>query len=217
MNGYWNHYCAFNANGTPRGPKHSTGKFKKAWQRFSLIVHGGKRYKINRKLQKLGMPRILRANSNHDRVYQRQGIRRVLPHPKVALMWTPQTVGSPDVPGNQPGAYWPGKAYVDWVGADIYSKYSSMMPELSAFYSHWQNMPFVIGEYSPWDNDLTGSFTRHLFDWAKNHGRTRMLIYYRSVYAGSPFDITHFPAARLVLRHVLNQARYDPYAPGTKR
>ncbi len=216
MNGYWNAYSAFNSDGTQRGPKHTTGKFIKAWRRFSIIVHGGKRWKINRQLKNLGMPRILHASSNHDPKYARRGVPRILPKPKVALMWVPQTVSSPNVAGNSPKAYWPGKDYVDWVGADIYSKYSSMMPHLTSFYHQWDKWPFVIGEYSPWDNDYTGSFTRKLFNWAEDHGRTRMLIYYRSVYADSPFDITHFPVARKILTHTLNHSLYDPYAPGTR-
>ena len=48
---------------------------------------------------------------------------------------------------------------------------------------------FVIGEYSPWDNDYTGHFTRKLFNWAEDHGRVRAMIYYRSVSPDNAFDI----------------------------
>jgi hypothetical protein len=45
----------------------------------------------------------------------------------------------------------------------------------------------------------------------------RALVYYRSVTANNPFDINHWPVARTVLRHKLNNRRFDPYAPGTRR
>jgi hypothetical protein len=101
--------------------------------------------------------------------------------------------------------------------ADIYSKYAGFaFPHLTSFYRHWKGRPFFIGEYSPWDADPGGLFVQRLFHWAKRHGRTRMLIYYRSVVAGSAFDIGHFPEARSELRRMLSRSRYAEYAPGTR-
>jgi hypothetical protein len=218
MNGYWNPYCAFNANGTKKGRSHSLNSFRRAWQRIVLIVRGGKRKKINRKLRQRHMPRILRASSNHAPIYRREHVDRRLNRPKVAFMWSPQTIGSPYVAGNRPGHYWPGRRFVDWVGADIYSAYAtpgvwSAFKRFSRQGRHW---PFVVGEYSPWDNDYRGRFTRRLFRFALRHGRTRMLIYYRSVNAGTPFDIDNFPRAKRVLRNMLNRRRFDPYPGGAR-
>jgi hypothetical protein len=39
-----------------------------------------------------------------------------------------------------------------------------------------------------------------------------MLIYYRSVHAGTPYEINHWPRARKILRHELNKKRFAPYA-----
>jgi hypothetical protein len=215
MNGYWNPYCAFNADGTRKDPSHSLRSFRRAWQRIVLIIRGGKRTVINRELRERHMPRILRASSNHDPIYQPAGVYRRLKRPKVAFMWSPQTIGSPYVAGNQPGYYWPGKRFVDWVGADIYSAYASpgVWSAFKRFYRKWRHKPFVVGEYSPWDNDYRGRFTRKLFKFALRHRRTRMLIYYRSVNPDTPFDVDNFPRARRVLRHMLNKHRFAPYAP----
>jgi hypothetical protein len=215
MNGHWNPYCAFNANGTKKGRSHSLSSFRRAWQRIVLIIRGGKRKAINRKLRRRHMPRILRASSNHARIYEREHVDRRLDRPKVAFMWSPQTIGSPYVRGNQPGHYWPGKRFVDWVGADIYSAYASpgVWSAFKRFYRKWRRWPFVVGEYSPWDNDYRGRFTRRLFHFAKRHGRTRMLIYYRSVNPNTPYDIDRWPKAKRVLRHMLNKRRFAPYAP----
>jgi hypothetical protein len=144
-------------------------------------------------------------------------VPRRLPHPKVAFLWTPQTVGSPNVPGNRPGDYWPGRRYVDWVGADIYAKFESFgFSHLAPFYRRWDGMPFVIGEYSPWDNDYDGSFVRRLFKWSRHHGRTRMLLYYQGFAPNDPHEVHHYGGARSALRGILDKGRYDPYAPGTR-
>ncbi len=215
MNGSWNPYCAYNSDGTRKGKSHSTRNFRRAWRRMALIVRGGKVKKINHELRERHMPRIYRAHSNHSRVYGRHNIHHRLEHAKVAFMWSPQTLGSPAVKGNRPGAYWPGKRYVDWVGADIYSKFATpgIWGAFKHFYHRWSHQPFVVGEYSPWDNDYRGRFTRKLFRWAKKHHRVRMLIYYRSVTPGTLYDINHWPKARRVIRHQLNKRRFAAYAP----
>ena len=61
MNGHWNPYSAFNQDGTARRNGHSTRWYKRAWRRFALIIRGGPRAQINRRLLRMGLPRILRA------------------------------------------------------------------------------------------------------------------------------------------------------------
>ena len=223
MNGYWNPYSAFNADGSSRGQSHSTSAFRKAWRRIVLIVRGGNRKTINRKLRKQDMPRIYRADSNHDPVYRQHGAPAALPKPNVAFMWVPQTIGSPDIAGNAPGDYWPGGRFVDWIGADIYSKFATpgIWSALKHFYSHGRNphrhhWPFVVAEYSPWDNDNRGAFTRRLFRWALHHRRVRTLVYYRSTSPDNAFDINRWPRARAVIRGMLGRPRFMEYAPGTR-
>ena len=148
MNGSWNPYCAYNSNGSRRGRSHSTSSFRRAWRRIAIIIHGGKRRQVNHRLRRAGLVRIYRASSNHARVYRHRDVPHRLPHPKVAFMWNPQTIGSPAVHGNRPGAYWPGGKYVDWVGADIYSAYATpgIWSAYKRFYRSVRHRPFVVGE-----------------------------------------------------------------------
>ena len=210
MNGYWNPYSAFNKHGKARGADHSPKAFRRAWQRVALIVRGGKRSAINAALEKRGMPRILRASSNGDPIYAAQQVGRRLPRPKVAFMWTPLAIGSPDVRGNRPSAYWPGRAFVDWVGTDLYSKYDgdAMRAAVARLYDTYDGMPFAIGEYSPWNNDRKGRYTRHVFRWAEGHRRVGMLIYYRSVTTHTHFSLDNWPAAQRVIKHELKKPRF---------
>jgi len=217
MNLHYNPYSAFNADGSPRAG-HSTHAFKLAWKRMVLIVRGGRRNRINNKLKDLGMPRILRANRNDSPIYDRYDVGKVLHPPKVAFMWTPLTRGSPNVPGNGPNDYFPGRRYVDWVGTDVYAKFSNstMWHNLNRFFKHKRGYPFILAEYGAWDNDFSGEFTRRIHKWARKRTRVRALVYFRSVDPDNIFNIQHYPGARDALRNILNSRRYASHAPGTK-
>jgi hypothetical protein len=220
MNGHWNPYSAFNADGTARRGGHSTRWYKRAWRRFALIVRGGSRRRINERLVRMGLPRILRASSQNDPIYAGgpEGIPlpvpEELPQPRVAMLWVPQSFGSPNIPGNQPDDYWPGGRYVDWVGIDIYSKFASAFDRGKAFFRRYDRWPFVIGEYGPWDNDYSGSFTNALLRWAERHDRVKMVIYYRGVDPDNVYNLQHYPGAQRALRRHLDKPRWDEYAPG---
>jgi hypothetical protein len=216
MNGYWNPYCGFNSDGTARGRGHSTKSYRKAWRRFTIIVRGGTLTGINHRLRQLGMPRLLQAPSNGDPIYRRDGVGKRLAHPRVAMVWNPQTISNPAIAANAPNRYWPGRRYVDWVGADIYSKFATpgVRAALTSFYRAHPGLPFVIPEYSPWNGDPGGAFVRWLFRWSQTHSRVRMLIYYRSVHPGTIYDINNYPDARHALRQILNEPRWVQYPDG---
>jgi hypothetical protein len=222
MNAHWNPYSKYNADGTARGASHRTTWYRRAWRRFATIVRGGSRDAINRHLRRNKMPRILRAERRDDPIYERFEVPEELPQPRVAMMWVPQTIASPNVRGNQPRNYWPGRRYVDWVGADIYSKWATagVWAALDRFFRQrtWRRIPFVIAEYSPYDRDPGGAFVRRLFHWAEARPkRVKMLIYYRSVNATNPHNIQYHPAARRALRRILSKRRYVEFAPGIRQ
>ena len=73
-------------------------------------------------------------------------------------MWTPLTRGSPERAGQRPNDYFPGRKYVDWVGTDVYAKFSNstLWHNLNRFFNHKRGYPFILGEYGAWDNDFDG-------------------------------------------------------------
>jgi len=205
MNGHWNGYCAFNANGDPRGKADSTANFRAAWKRIVLIVRGGKRSKLDRALSKLGQPKV-------------QGKTKAkLPQPKVAFGWVPQSAGSPNVPGNQPADYFPGYEYVDWVGGDIYSKFPNF-GGLESLYDKYSKRPFMIGEWAPWGRDDPG-FVKKLFGWAKRHDRVEMLVYYQGFGQGAvnEFEVTDYPKALKALRKQLAKPIFPRFTPENEK
>jgi hypothetical protein len=199
MDGYWNPFSAFNQNGSPRDATHSTRAYKQAWRRVTLIFRGGSLAHIDAVLHQLGMPSLRTASD--------------LPPAKVAMLWVPQVApGAPDVPGNQPSDYWPGRAWVDWVGTDFYS-FAPNFSGLSAFYDAHPGMPFVFGEYAVGETSDDPGFIQRLFDWAASHPRVRMMIYNQGVNPVGPFRLSRFPQTGAALRRVLAGARFPGYAP----
>jgi hypothetical protein len=197
MDAYWNFYSAFNSDGSTRGAAHSTAAFRQAWRRVTLILRGGALAHIDQVLARLHMPPL---HTTHD-----------LPAGQVAMLWVPQVAGAPDVAGNRPRAYWPGRAWVDWVGTDFYSKFPNF-PGLNSFYAAFGGEPFLFGEYALWGADDPG-FVRRLFTWVGTHRRTRMLVYNEGTTTGGPFRLTRYPRAARALRQALASARYPSFSP----
>jgi hypothetical protein len=164
MNNWNNPYSAFGATGAARGGDHSSRAYRQAWRRIALVLHGGPAAQIDGELRALGLP-PLRAGGE------------MLPQPQVALLWVPFCAGLPDVRGNGPGDYWPGAAYVDWVGTDFFAN-SPNFRCLERLYRdrRWRRKPFAFGEWALWGRDDPG-FVRRLFAWIHSHRRVRMAVY----------------------------------------
>ncbi len=201
MNGYWNAYAAFSANGAFRGTQNSAHSYVQAWRRSVLILRGGPTRRIDAKLARLGLPRLL----------VRTGGERALPRPKVAFLWVPQDAGSPEIAANAPAAFWPGGAYVDWVGTDFYASYPNFAL-LDRFYNQFSGKPFVLSEWALYGADAPG-FVRSLFAWVRSHPRVRMLNYYQGFTDSGPANLAHYPASRVALRRALGSRRFLAYPP----
>jgi hypothetical protein len=193
MNQTNNGYCAYNRNGTSRGPSHSTKAFKAAWRRATLILRGGPVAEIDGRLAKLHLP-ALGTNAAE------------LPAPQVAMAWVPQTEGTPNTHANRARAYWPGAKYVDWVGTDFYSKFPNFK-DLKTFYDDFPHKPFVFGEWALWGSDSPG-FVRSFFNFVNAHERVRMLLYNQGNLVGGPFRLTRYPNSAAAIRAELKKKRF---------
>lgn len=199
MDGYWNAYSAYNADGSYRGPSHSTSAYRQAWRRVALIMRGGKLSAIDAELHRLGMPRL---HASHD-----------LPRAKVAMLWVPELQpGDPAVPGNQPSNYWPGGRWVDWVGTDFYSN-APNFSGLSTFYNRYSSKPFTFAEYALWESGDDVGFIDRLFGWVGSRSRVRMMLYNQGVSATGPFRLDRYPNASRELRRQLANPKFPAYAP----
>jgi hypothetical protein len=172
--------------------------FRQAWRRVAIVLRGGRVSAVNGQLRRLGLPRLR----------GRTGGRVARSH--VALQWVPMTAGSPNIAGNRPSAYWPGGAYVDWVGTDFYSRYPNFAG-LSRFYGLYRGKPFVFGEWAMWGRD-DPAFMRRFFRWVAAHPRVKMLAYNQGNTPRSQFRLYRYPRAARVMRRALKSTRYTARA-----
>jgi hypothetical protein len=188
MNGYWNPYCAYTKDGRLK-PGHETSWFHKAFARIYLIVHGGPAATIDPRLKALGLP----------------GIGQDLPSnplPNTRVVWNPQGYGAPDIPQNSAQAYYPGDAYVDVVGNDLYDiRGKAEWGANEALYNAHKSKPYSFPEWGLWGID-DPAFVKKMADFVKSHRRTELLAYYESA-AGSVFDLASKPRSQAAYRRLI--------------
>jgi hypothetical protein len=198
MDDYWSPSCAFNADGSSRGSAYSAAAFRRAWKRIVLILRGGVVTQINHQLRSLGMPPV---TSSHP----------TLPMAPVAFLWVPSTFGDPAIRANQPAAYFPGKAWVDWVGTDFYSKFPNWGP-LSHFYDSFRGLPFAFGEWAVWGTD-NPSFVGQMFSWVLSHPRVRLLMYNQGYQASGSLSLSLYPRSAAAIRRELEKPVFASFTP----
>lgn len=167
MNGHWSVWSAFNKNGTRRSADFSTRSYRRAFIRMALVSRGGKVATINAALKRNGMPALRTAETT-------------LPSSgRVATVFNPQARGKPDVRGNQPWDYYPGRAWVDYVANDLYAQSGRAAWDAhEALYRRYAKAhPFMVAEYAPWGYD-DAAFMRRMFAWVATHPRTVGLVYF---------------------------------------
>jgi hypothetical protein len=194
-------YSAYDCDGTRRSPDHSARRFVQAWRRAVTIVRGGDVAAIDARLRALGLPPV-------------RGATGALPAAQAAFVWSPMTGGSPMIGALRPAAFWPGGAYVDWVGTSFYSRFPNFH-FLEPYYRQFADRygkPFAFAEWAMWGADRPG-FVQDLFAWAGRHDRVRMMVYNQGQLTAGPFRLRHFPRAAAVLRSRLAAPRYGALAP----
>jgi hypothetical protein len=198
MNNAHNPYSADNLDGSPRGSASSHNAFIAAWRRSVMILRGGAVSAIDARLATLGLPPV-------------QGVAAsaVLPSSPIAVVWCPETAGTPNVASESAASYWPGSAYVDWVGTDFYSAFPNFAG-LDSFYREFAGKPFVFAEWAMWESDSAG-FVNEFFDWIGAHPRVKMILYNEGYGSTSQLLLAKYPAAITAIRTRLASPRFAAY------
>ena len=189
MNAWWESNCAYDRNGSPRGGAYTTAWNRKALARIALVLRGGTQADVNARLARLGLP----------------GIRQDLAvtTPKLRVVWNPQGFGAPDVPGNSPQAYYPGDAYVDVVGDDLYDirGHGATWAAAEAMYRAHPAKPFAFPEWGLWGLD-DPRFVRDMANWVRTHRRTEFIAYFAGR-PGSVWDLAAKPGSLAAYRALI--------------
>lgn len=196
MNGHWSHWSAFNENGSRRNADHSTRSYRRAFIRIALIGRGGSVARINTILRANGMPPLRTSATD-------------LPSSgRIATVFNPQGEGKPNVRGNQPQDYYPGRAFVDYVANDVYVQSGRVhWTANEALYRRYASYhPFMMAEYAPWGYD-DPAFMRRMFGWVATHPRTVALVYFNGT-SGTTFRLSVKPRSLSAYRTLVRQARF---------
>jgi hypothetical protein len=186
MNGHWNEYCAFERDGSSRGPRYSTASFRKAFARIAIFARGGPEGQVNAQLRKLGLP----------------GVTSDLSKTQARIVWNPQGYGAPDIPANSAAAYYPGDRYVDVVANDLYRQSTGVAWEANdRLYAAHRNKPFAIAEWGLWGMD-DPTYVQQMATFAKTHPRMEFLSYFNSK-PGSLWDLGSKPRSRDAYRRLI--------------
>jgi hypothetical protein len=163
---------------------------RKALARIAVVLRGGVQADVDAKLAKLGLP----------------GVDRDLPitTPKLRMVWNPQGFGAPDVPGNSAQAYYPGDAYVDVVGDDLYDLrgHGATWAAAEKLYEAHPTKAFAFPEWGVWGFD-DPQFIRDMATFVRTHRRVE-LIAYNSGRPGSPWDLAVKPGSRAAYRALIS-------------
>jgi hypothetical protein len=189
MNGHWAGSAAYNKDGSKRDEAHSTAWNRKALARIAVLLRGGTHDLVDQKLARLGLP----------------GIDRDLPTtmPKLRIVCNPQGFGSPDVPGNRAQAYYPGDAFVDVIGNDLYDikGHGATWAAAEALYKAHPSKPYAFPEWGLWGFD-DPKFVRDMATWVRSHRRVEFLAYF-SGRPGSVWDLATKPQSRAAYRALI--------------
>jgi hypothetical protein len=189
MNAHWSGTSAYNRDGTRRDAAHSTQWTRKAFARITVVLRGGTRDMVSASLSKLGLPGI--------------GADLPVTTPKLRMVWNPQGFGAPDVAGNSAQAYYPGNAYVDVVGDDLYDMpgHGATWSAAQKLYEAYPSKPFAFPEFGLWGFD-DPQFIRDMAKWVRQHRRVEFASYF-SGRPGSIWDLATKPASRSAYRALI--------------
>jgi len=190
MNAYWESNSAYNKNGSPRGGPYTTAWNRKALARIAVILRGGVQADVNHKLAALGLPGIAQDLA--------------ITTPKLRIVWNPQGFGAPDLPGNAAQAYYPGDAYVDVIGDDLYDirGHGATWAAAENLYKAHPTKAFAFPEWGVWGFD-DAQFVRDMAKWVRAHRRVEFIAYY-SGRSGSVFDLASKPQSRAAYRSLIS-------------
>ena len=196
MNDPKNHYAPTRPNGTAKGRSHSPAAYKQAFRRASLILHGGSA--VDAKLRRLGMPPV-------------GGELAVNPAPALTVIWNP--IAGLEPRSRRPAQkFYPGDAYVDMIGNDIYASRAGIASHAAneALYRAHPKKPYALAEWGVAVDDP--EFVKRICRFLRTHNRVRVASYHEAR-PGSPYDLGLKPRARAEYRRCITPIGAKPSEP----
>jgi hypothetical protein len=188
MNNERNPYCAFFANGRPKGGGRTAAWYRKAFQRIYILMHGGTAKAMSARLRAVGMPAV-----KTDVPVNRS--------PNLTVIWNPLAVGVPDVRGNHFRNYFPGLRYIDAYGNNYYDTsgvYAFHRTE--ELYKAYRTKAFMFPEWGLTIDDP--AFIKAFGRFVRTHRRVRFISFFNGP-AGGRYDLGTKPRSRAAYRRFI--------------
>jgi hypothetical protein len=212
MNGDWFPWSIRGRDGAAR-PDNGYAEYIGLWRRVVILFRGGTRAQIDARLRAVDLPELSAPGASFA------------PASNVAFVWNGSDGGSDD-----PHRYYPGDAYVDWVGVDVYDKSGTafgaqMARRAQSIYDRYSgprssgHKPFAIPEWGLVGED-DAAWVSDLFDWVEAHPKVKTISYFNRTPDGE-HSLERYPraaatyAARIAGgRYLRRQADVREYGPG---
>ncbi|HVV57140.1 MAG TPA: hypothetical protein VHC45_02170 [Gaiellaceae bacterium] len=185
MNNSGNPWSGFLSSGASRGSAYTPAQYRRAFARIAVLLHGGTPAQVAARLRELGEPPY-RGPALAENAF-----------PRLRVVWSPLAGGSPRSASNDPTEYYPGNAYVDVVGGDIYKEAGSAPPwnalDALRVFAGAHGKPFAVPEWGLFGVD-DGRFVTDMCTFLKRNA-VETEEFYESK-PGSIFDLASKPASR---------------------
>lgn len=178
-------YAAFTCGGGSRGPANAPKAHADALARFFVILHGGAAAEMSARLEARGLPPY------------RGGDLPVNPPSLLRVIWNPLGGARPSIPANAVERFYPGDAFVDLVGNDMYGSsrgWSGPQNEALWRFARDHRKMFSLPEWGL-ELDDAPEFVEYICDFVKRHAGIELAAYYEAK-AGSPWDLQPRPQSR---------------------
>ncbi len=213
MTGDWFPWSTYNGSCTQRSGN-SPAQYRQSWQRARIIFEGGTAQLVNERLAAVGLPSLSVSAST-------------LPSAtNVAWVWSVSKGGvkCADRP-HDTADYYPGDAYVDWVGMTFHqygdktlgfflnetSNAKDPLARANDLYNEFSvkhGKPFMLGEWAvasrPLGNGDNPQYIRDMFAWIASHPKIKAQVYFNRV----PSPVTHrlddHPKAKAAFTELVN-------------
>ena len=186
-------YGGYNANGTPKDAAHAPARYREAFARIYVILHGGNIDLVNLKLKRLGLPAV-------------QGeVPLPNPFPQLRVIWSP-LAGSSVAGRRQRAEQLLPRQLVRRRRRRRHLRrelHRAVVDGLDSLYSMAQQhgKPFSIPEAGLTDVDDPAFITR-LCSFVDTHAATELFAYYESK-PGSRWDLGNKPKSRAAYRQCM--------------
>jgi hypothetical protein len=192
-------YAAFTCAGASRGPGFAPAAQARAFARFAAILRGGTRDRITARLRPMGLP----AYTGPD--------LPVNPPTRLRLVWNPLAGARPSQAANHWSRFYPGDAFVDVVGNDMYGSsggWSGPQNEELYAFARRHGKPYAFPEWGL-EGDDAPAFVDYICGFVKAKAAIELASYYEAK-AGSRWDLQPRPMSRERYRRCLTPLGKPP-------